>query len=404
MVSLGNSIRRFFAAKPKSVKDPYQSSGGGADPFARLYSGNQRFYETQEYEQRRTQLLKYRHIYDEGGTVSQAIDLYPLYIFSNGWHVEGPTESIAEGLEEELGRIGFDDFAFRAALDSMIYGRCYQEIVPTRGGGVFSVVPRAPYMWGIETDDYNHVAKFINYVPISQGNYRTIAIEPQNIISFSLLPSQNKYGASLIGRAYDEIVRDAKTAESTTEALVRHGFRKWDVSYKTPETPLTEDEMDDEFSIAENKLRDLNAKSEFFHTDQIEVKQIDAGPLGNVAEVNRTSLDRTLSALGAPGELLGVAWGSTEATAKVKLESFYNRIESMQRRMAAAYTSQLLNRMVERQEYKLVFNEVNPRSATETATWISNILKATPLDPYETLTVGEVRQALGYTAKKPEGE
>jgi hypothetical protein len=145
-----------------------------------------------------------------------------------------------------------------------------------------------------------------------------------------------------------------------------------------------------------DELEDLNGTNEIVTPHDVEIDALDAGPLGNVAEINHASIDRLLSALGVPGELIGLAWGSTEATAKVKKESFFLRCATIQKQAARAYTLQLIDSISGRPgEVRLVFNDINPEDEKQKAEWIGNLISKTPIDPWAILPQEWVRAQFG---------
>jgi hypothetical protein len=200
------------------------------------------------------------------------------------------------------------------------------------------------------------------------------------------------YGRGIIPAAYDDIMRDVKTAEATTAAVERHGFRKWHAKVGREGESVPEDVLN---TVAE-ELEDLNSTNEIITPYDVDINTLDAGPLGNVAEINHSSIDRLLSALGVPGELIGLAWGSTEATAKVKKESFLLRCAAIQKQVARAYNIQLIDDITGKPgAVRHVFNDIDPEDEKQRAEWIGELISKTPLDPWAILPQDWVRAQFG---------
>jgi hypothetical protein len=100
--------------------------------------------------------------------------------------------------------------------------------------------------------------------------------------------------------------------------------------------------------------------------------------------------------MGVPGELIGLAWGSTEATAKVKKESFFLRCAAIQNQVERAYTLQLIDDITrEPGSVRLVFNDINAEDEKQKAEWIGNLIGKTPLDPWAILPQDWVKAQFG---------
>jgi len=93
---------------------------------------------------------------------------------------------------------------------------------------------------------------------------------------------------------------------------------------------------------------------------------------------------------------LGLGRGSTEATANVKLRAFYDKIGSIQKKLAMAYTKQVIDKITPRPGMcKLIFNDVNPEDEAKLAAWMAQIMAATPMDPFAVIPRAFVQDRLG---------
>lgn len=342
-------------------------------------------------------LRKYEIIYNQGGIVTTAIDKYAQYVLAKGWHIEGREEALNDTITDKFIEINFDSICYQGVIDGCVFGDCFQEKVRSRKGEVLYVLPRSAASFDILHDAYGRVSGYTQtYTDGTQE--KQITIDPKFIISFPLFKTGGSiYGRGIIPSAYDDIMRDTKTAEATTEAVDRHGFRKWHAKVGQSGESIPDAVLE---NVAD-ELEDLTSKNEIVTPYDVDIKVLDNGPLGNVAEINHSSIDRLLSALGMPGELIGLAWGSTEATAKVKLQSFYLTIASIQQQVARAYSQQLVDDIAGAPgKARLVFNDINPEDEREKAEWISKIMGAVPLDPYAILPRDWVRTQFGIEGEE----
>jgi hypothetical protein len=338
------------------------------------------------------QLARYENIYRQGGIITTAIDTYALYVMANGYHLEGSDDDLVEYTQTRLDQMNFESVCMQGIVDAMVFGDCFQEKVYNRKGEVLYVLPRSAKSFDIVHDEYGRVSGYTQ--TYSEGHQeKQLSIDPKYIISFPLFKTGGSmYGRGIIPAAYDDIMRDVKTAEATTAAVERHGFRKWHAKVGREGESVPEDVLN---TVAE-ELEDLNSTNEIITPYDVDINTLDAGPLGNVAEINHSSIDRLLSALGVPGELIGLAWGSTEATAKVKKESFLLRCAAIQKQVARAYNIQLIDDITGKPgAVRHVFNDIDPEDEKQRAEWIGELISKTPLDPWAILPQDWVRAQFG---------
>jgi len=340
-----------------------------------------------ERDRNRTLLKKYETIYKQGGLVSEAIDSYAMYCLSHGWKLEGD-EAYTTQVQSFLDSVDFDSVIWSAIVDALVYGDAYQEIVYSRGGTPVDVVPRPAITFETIHDEYGTV---LGYTQTIDDMGREIhQLKPNQILHLQIFKmSGSVYGQSLVGRAYDDIMRDTKVAESTAVAIERHGFPKYHVlvgleGEKISQTAL--EKIDKDF-------QELTAKNDFVTSHDVEIRNIDEGGLGAIDSYNDISLMRLAGALGVPEEILGLRRGSTDATASTRIQTFFRKIATIQGVVARAYERQLFDRITGVQgSVKLVFGDINAQDEQAKAKWIAEIMKATPIDPFMVLPQKWIRE------------
>ena len=342
---------------------------------------------------REKNLQKYWTIYDQGGLVSQAIDSYAIYTTTAGYRIEGPDKDRADEIKKALDRLNITSAATDMVVDLLVLGQCVQE--PLFGRGEKKHVPvylasglECPsHMMRLERDQHGHVS-VIKQVDPGALTHKTIATWKPNEVIYAEHPS-------LIHRAYDDIVRDVKTAEAAAVSVERHGFARYHIRVGGEAGVGIVD--DDVIETVSRRFSSLRPGREITTDDGITIQNIDEHALKGLKEVSDWSIERLSAALGVPEEMLGLGRGSTEATARVRMEAFYKRIPPLQSRIAHIYNTQLLDRYYNTVpgEYVLVWNDASPSDEREKAEYISLLMRANPVDPFSIVSPEWIRSYLG---------
>jgi len=347
-----------------------------------------------EKKRDRETLKKYKNMYEQGGLVSTALDLYPLFILANGYRLEGDSTGEHRSWWDS---IQGDKIIWQAASDAINYGDAFQENVPTRGAisngslDIVNVVPRNPIDFEIEYDEYGVIK---NYVQVQDENTGTgKKLKPELITHIVLLPvSSSLYGLSLMKRAYDDIIRDTKVADASTTAMFRHGFKKYHIKVGREAELIPEDVLKD----VKDEFEDLDVKNEFVTPHDIDIRNIDEGGLEKVEEYNGISLMRVAAAIGIPEELLGLRRGSTDNTAVSRIKAFFKKIQTFQRFIAQAYNTNVFDRRTGKPgSVKLVFSDPDPSDEAEIAGYISKVMMASPQTPFQVFPAKWIQKRFG---------
>lgn len=278
-------------------------------------------------------LLKYENIYRQGGLISQAIDSYPLYAVSEGYTLKGSNTGHIEEWFEEIDIIRL---ICQSIVDAFVYGDCIQEIVQTQIDEPLYLVPRNPSYFNIDFTEGGIIESYTQRVEDKQTT-----LKPEQVLHYTLLPiSGENYGQSLIARAYDDIMRDTKTAEGTAVAIERHGYPRYHIKAGDIEHDLEYTKTEKQ-TIA-REFEDLKADNEFVTNPDVEIIVIDEQGVGKVESYNEISLSRLLGALGVPSEVIGTGQSTTTyGTASVEMVSFIKRVKAIQR-----ITARNFNRLI----------------------------------------------------------
>ena len=325
-------------------------------------------------------LKKYEIIYNQGGIITEAINAYPMFTTANGWQLEGP-DNLVKKVADSFDKMDFDAILWDGITDALVYGDAFQEIIPNRAGGVSSIIPRLASSFEIQHDDHGKLRGYTQTVTTNRKETK-IKLKPEQIVHLQFWKlGGSMYGHSLIHRAYDEIIRDTKTAEATATAIYRHGFKKYHIRVGQEGEIVPQEVLKD----VDKEFQDLESKNDFVTPYDMEIKNIDEGGLQKIDLYNDISLMRLATALGVPEEILGMRRGSTDATAVTRVDTFFKKISAIQKRVARCYSLNIIDKIVPPGAVKLTFNEVNPENSTKKAEWISTIMKSSRADPFAVL-------------------
>ena len=298
-------------------------------------------------------LQKYENIYRRGGLVAQAIDAYPLFGLSSGYELEGAPVQV-EQIKTWFHKINIDELMWQCWVDALVYGDSIQENVMSRGQDVLYVVPRNPKYFTINLDDWGMITGYTQRI---DGNDNTLSAHKVSNLALMTVSGEN-HGESLIQRAFDDIMRDTKTAESTAVAIERHGYPRFQIKCGSEDDPGRYSDEDKKTIAAE--FEELKADNEFITEPDLEIVAIDTQGVGKIATYNEWSLGRLLGALGVPSEVIGTGQNvSTYATASVEMVSFILRVETQQKKIARCYNELIDLKLKEPGAVKIVFNPVN---------------------------------------------
>jgi hypothetical protein len=354
------------------------------------------FFKRRKIEEHRE---KYWRIHEQGGIVTRAINAYPLYITRNDYRLESEDETLKDTIQEWLDDIDIMACVYDLVQAALIQEEGYQEKVRGRGNGRGIVkIAHGPECdvkrFYTKRDDHGTITGFEQTT--GAMDHETTPFKPNEIFYLRL--------NSVVHEAYDDIMRDVKTAEATASAIARHGFGKFHIKVgKEGENipPTTIKNVGKEF-------RKLKADNEFVTPHDIDIDNVDKNSVQHVGEYSDWSLPRMVAALGVPEELLGLRRGTTDATARTRKETFFATISAMQKPVNRAVNRQLVNdKLAELNrrpgEVKFILNDPDPKDEIEKMEAAASVMKASGVDPFLLLTQDEWRKFIGYDPM-PESE
>lgn len=378
-------------------------------------------------------LRKWKEIYENGGIESQVLENYALFITANGYRFEGENPSDVQKVRDFVNSLKdptFDECLYHGVIDAGWAGSAFQELIAGRisntnlealkeqlgkvseeemklavqlaaikGGDILGIRPIEAESVEIIYDDSGIITGYEQSITV--GSEKRIKLKPEQVLHIRFFGVGGSiYGLSMYQRAYDEIMRDTKTAEASAEAIDRHGFKKYHIKVGQPGETVSESDI----NTLSTKFQDITTKNEFTTTADVDIKNIDEGGLDKVEDYNDISIMRMCAGLGIPEEIAGLRRGSTDATAVERIKIFLKRITAMQKRLAQIYNVNVFDRITGKPSaVKLVFNDVDASDEATNAKWMSQLMLASPLDPFAVLPVEYIQQRLGIVPKLEEG-
>lgn len=346
----------------------------------------------------REQIERWQKYYRRGGIITTAVSAIPELMFQNieedDWKLRGGTDETKQFVEEEIfSKFDMLDASWQQVINSLVAGSGIAECVRTQSDRFHSIAPRNPAYFDIETNN-NEIVMYKQQVSRFRKPNR---IQPERIWHLTLNPvADSVWGLSMIGWSEDEIIRDVKTAEGIAKGIERHGTPKWDIILDTSDGEPSDKDIENTSA----KFKNINARTEFVHSDNITIEEKDRTGIQNIAEYSQTSLDRLSAATGIPEELLGLGRGSTEATANVRVQMFEKKIRSYQKRFNLSLWHQVLKPELDYKEMDtskpifIDFGTVLTDAIQEKAEAISKLMPQA--DPFLLLTRDEIRDELRF--------
>ncbi len=345
-------------------------------------------------KQTRTQSLleRYVNVYEKGGMISEAFDIYPLFMFSKGYQFVSDDQSAIDACQEFVDGFDFNECLHMSVVGSHVCGDSFQEIAT--GSGSLKEIPvallqRDPTQFNIKMDPRGLVEGYEQVVSFD----KKIPLEPDDLFHVQLIPSlRGGYGTSLMGRCFDEIARDTQIVDGLTAAIKRHGTPKHIAGVTNPDgTKVPQTVLD----TITDYLSNLNSRSVIAVDKGVQVNTLDSQGIPGVEAYTEMTLIRLFGAIGVPGELLGYRQGTTDNTAVSRIGAFLQKCETFQTRFARQLNLQVFDRVVGTPGLcKIEFGGLKPSEIADKAAWITNLMKADPLDPYAIAPLDWIREQL----------
>jgi hypothetical protein len=338
----------------KELEEPVQQEKAGKLYAVAISDEERRHFTTRRVTMQT--LNEYKTIYEQGGIFTRAINRYADYILKDGYEFEGEDPALVKMVEDFAHSTNFERVIYESIIDALVFGDSYDEIIMNRSGTkILGVSGRQSQLFEPQYDDYNNILSYKQY--LNDSNTYSL-IEPHHIMHLRLNGmSGGTNGISLIGSAYDDVMRDVRIAEAAETAILRHGYPIWQVRVGTTGEMVP----DDVLAALESKFEDINSANEIITQYDVEINQLNEGGIDGLSDNSEFSIERACAALGVPQEVLGLgSTSSTFATANVTMQSFLFVIHRMQKTIEYAYNKEVIDKVTGVPgAVKLKFNSTN---------------------------------------------
>lgn len=354
---------------------------------------------------RRMEILhSYRTIYRSGGVVRTALDTYLLFMFAAGWTLKSDEDNqqILDDIRDTFfaRTTRWNDVIRQATLDAISIGDGYAKIL--KGGGRYSRTPVGlQHIPAERVKPHIDETLSVEYYEIKDKTLiTTIArIEVEDMLHICLTPGGDEViGVGLLESAWDEIRHDVEISEGITAAIRRHGYGIWHakVSSTDPDIPVSAADV----AKVRDSLKTLSARSEVVTTSTVEIVPLNETGQTNIGNYSEWSVIKLCTALGIPGELLGLRQGTTDATAVSRIENYYKKIQTYQESLADAINTQFIDRMLASLGKPagtiwIEYADPSPEDDSKRADYLTKVAAITPGDPHAIMSQQQMQNYLG---------
>ena len=318
-------------------------------------------------------------------------------LFAQGWALQGEDPEDVASVREYLNAVSFEIEVKKMATESKIYGFGLAEV--GKIGNRHALVAHSSYNIYPEYDPSGWLDGFVQY-----GNEmrRITEWNKYEVISLALKPyaSSPELGRSELAQAYKAIIDYENIREANAAMILRMGYPSYDITFEGADGVMPAD-------LLEGELADLGPGSALANGLGAKINTLNAQGVTQVATYAETALQGIAVAMQVPRSMAGLS-DNSEATAKVTLAKYYNRIASEQLIIASTMQTKYLDRYVlpdlgmKSGQVQLIFNSPDPDSQLKKAQLLQVITSLDPTDPEFLLSVEEMAELWGKHPKAGE--
>ena len=318
-------------------------------------------------------------------------------LFAQGWALQGEDPEDVASVREYLNAVSFEIEVKKMATESKIYGFGLAEV--GKIGNRHALVAHSSYNIYPEYDPSGWLDGFVEY-----GNEmrRITEWNKYEVISLALKPyaSSPELGRSELAQAYKSIIDYENIREANAAMILRMGYPSYDITFEGADGVMPAD-------LLEGELADLGPGSALANGLGAKINTLNAQGVTQVATYAETALQGIAVAMQVPRSMAGLS-DNSEATAKVTLAKYYNRIASEQLIIASTMQTKYLDRYVlpdlgmKSGQVQLIFNSPDPDSQLKKAQLLQVITSLDPTDPEFLLSVEEMAELWGKHPKAGE--
>ena len=325
----------------------------------------------------------------ETSVAGAIIDTETDDLFAQGWALQGEAPEDVAKVREYLTITNFETEVKKLCTESKVYGFGIAEVGTTAGRHIlvahssFNILPIM--------DDMGWLAGYIQ-----KGTDGTIAeFDRREVITMALRPSASTPGTgrSELAQAYDAIIDYENTRKANAAMIERMGYPAYDIEFSDSDGIVPAD-------MLEGEIADLAPGSVLSTGLGAKINTLNAQGVTQVQTYAETMLQAVAVAMQIPRAMAGLS-DNSEATAKVTLSKYYNRIAAEQAIVAQTIQARYLDVYVlpdlgiKAGSVQIQFNNPDPEASLKKVQLIQALATIDPADPEFLLSVEELAEIWG---------
>ena len=381
----------------RSVPTEHQAPAKGIKgATVRLSADDSKFRHASEVTQEIIQHKEFSELYETtvaGSIINTEVD----DLFAQGWAIQGEDPDDVAKVREYLTATSFEIEVKKMAVESKVYGFGLAEVGTV--GNRHALVAHSSYNIYPVMDSDGWLDGFVQ-----MGKNQNVVTEwsKREVITLALKPYAGtpETGRSEIAQAYKSIVDYENIREANTAMILRMGYPAYDITFEGNDGIVPAD-------LLEGELADLGPGSAMANGLGAKINTLNAQGVTQVSTYAETALQSVAVAMQVPRPMVGLS-DNSEATAKVTLSKYYNRIASEQLIIAQVMQTLYLDRYVlpdlgmKAGSVQIIFNSPDPDAQLKKAQLLQVITSLDPTDPEYLLSVEEQAEIWGKHPKAGE--
>lgn len=351
---------------------------------------------TPEQRKETEQHIAYNDLY-EGTIAGSIINTETDDIFAQGWALQGEDPDDVAKVREYLTAVNFEIEVKKMAVESKVYGFGIAEV--GKFGNRHGLVAHSSYNIFPVMDPSGWLDGFRQ---VGKGEAVLTEWSKHEVISLALRPYAGtpELGRSELAQAYKAIVDYENIREANTAMILRMGYPSYDITFDGDDGIVPAD-------LLEGEVADLGPGSTIANALGAKINTLNSQGVTQVATYAETALQGVAVAMQVPRAMAGLS-DNSEATAKVTLSKYYNRISAEQMIVAQTMQSRYLDRYVlpdlgiKAGSVQLIFNSPDPDAQLKKAQLLQAITSLDATDPEFLLSVEEMAEIWGKHPKAGE--
>ena len=380
-------------SKPADYQAPAKGIKGAT---VRLQADDGKFRHASEITKEIDQHREFSDLYETtvaGSIINTEVD----DLFAQGWALQGEDPDDVAKVREYLNAVSFEIEVKKMATESKIYGFGMAEVGQI--GNRHALVAHSSYNIYPEYDAAGWLDGFVQY---GKNMARITEWPKYEVVSLALKPyaGNPELGRSELAQAYRSIVDYENIREANTAMILRMGYPSYDITFEGADGIVPAD-------LLEGDLADLGPGSSLATGLGAKINTLNSQGVTQVATYAETALQGIAVAMQVPRAMAGLS-DNSEATAKVTLSKYYNRIASEQLIIASTMQTRYMDRYVlpdlgmKAGQVQLIFNSPDPDAQLKKAQLLQVITSLDPTDPEFLLSVEEMAEVWGKHPKAGE--